>query len=182
MPARKKATKKKSTNRAHSHVVREQKASREQETWANINIHDINIDADGDFGPLPNIPPQPGYVQRWIRVEMAGKPDPQNISKKNGQYWKRRDPDTIPLDILAPTGYVDTLGDTITASGYVLMERPDEVNDAFRQRKENRTKAQRDSVKQALFKDTAGGSFGAAQAVEDNSVAKKGSGIMPVDD
>lgn len=184
MPTAKKAVRK-PINRANAAPIRQQRASREQETWDNIDIHKTFVDVDSDFGPFPNIPARDGFVQRWIRVEKDdGSTDGRNISRQSNEYWRRRDPDTIPTSVLAPTGYTDGLGETIQASGYVLMERPMEIHDAKKRRVEDRTKAQSDSVEQSLFKThtSADHGFGAPHSVENKSVASKGSGIMPVED
>lgn len=171
MPAAKKSTQ-----------AREKRLSREQETWDNIAIHDIDVEVDGTFGPLPNIKARDGMAQRWMRTMKNGHPDPANIAKMENRHWRHRSPDTVPQNVAAPTSYVDGLGDTIGISGSVLVERPLSIHTAYAAEVRKRTQSQARSVDESLFNDTASSGFGSATAVENKSVAKVGSGVMPVDD
>lgn len=187
--AKKKAVKKKSVAKKAQvesplGPIHAAEPSREQETWDNMNVHDIVIGDDISGGPLPEIPARPGYVQRWVRTKIGGVDDPQNMSAKFNQYWRRRDPKSLPTGTYAPTIHVEGVGDAIGISGMVLMERPQEVHDQFKRRIEQRTQAQRDSVEQSLFSEhkPADQGFGRPGTAEDKSVAKVGSGVMPVDD
>ena len=165
-----------------SRQSREKRLSREQETWDNINIHDIDVEVDAQTGPLPNLKARDGMAQRWMRTTKNGKPDPANIAKMENRHWRRRNPDTIPDNKAAPTNYVDGLGDTIGISGMVLVERPLSIHAAYTAEVKKRTLAQKRSVEESLFNETASSGFGAAQVVTNKSVAKVGSGVMPVDD
>jgi hypothetical protein len=161
--------------------------SREQETWDNVDIHDMIIEIGDDDGALPNVPPREGYAQRWIRTMKNGVEDPANIAKAMNAYWRRRAPDTLPEGIAAPSVHVDGIGETIGISGMILMERPLAIHEKFVERVRNRTRTQMEAVDKSLYKiKTAGDSgFGTPQRTEDETKVSVGVGTgfkMPVDE
>lgn len=162
---------------------REKRVSREQETWDNVDLHDLDVNIDdGNVGPLPYIKAQPGMAQRWMRTITNGEYDAKNVAKMKNKHWRKRSVDSIPANIAAPIDHIDALGETIGASGMVLVERPLAIHEKYAARVREANQAQRDAVDQSLFQTKAAGDngFGVPHAVEDKTVAKKIA--MPVDD
>jgi len=167
-------------NRESTEQIRT-RVSREQETWDNIDIHASMDEIGENEGPLPYIKPRPGFVQRWIRTKIGGEDDPENISKSSNQHWRRRDPSTIPVGFSAPTIYVGGIGNAIGISGMILMERPVEINDKYKSRVIDRTKAQMRSVEESLYNvHSVGDGFNTPKSV--GSSTSVTTGEMPVDD
>jgi len=159
------------------------RASRNTETWDEHAVHDDFDDFVGQDTALPNIPEQFGFDQRWIRTMIGGEPDPVNVSRAFSKGWKRRDPDTLPANFRALRSYQEGIGDSVGVSGMVLMERPKQISQKFKDAKDERTKSQMDSVDDNLFKEhTAGSGFGAPKRVEDKTEVTRGKPISVDDD
>lgn len=68
-------------------------------------------------------PPRPGMEQRWVRVKMGGKEDPENLSKARGQGWQPRTLDTVSEEFAPPTMEYGQLGTVIAVRDLMLCER-----------------------------------------------------------
>lgn len=115
--------------------------------------------------------PRPGFVQMWIRVEVDGKPDGRNYSRKFREGWRPRLPESVPEGLSPPTmrhGNQTVIG----AQGMVLCEMPKSAAAKRRLFYKTRTQRQMQAVEQNLMR--------AAPTVMQNpdtelkSVAKRG--------
>jgi hypothetical protein len=98
-----------------------------------------------------NIPPRPGYVQRWIRTSVHGNEDQSNVFKRVNKGWKPRERSTVPKGQYVM--HVDFEGlDVIGIRGMVLMERPQALHDRQRQSVQDATDLQMTAVKHDLYK------------------------------
>lgn len=159
------------------------RTSREQETWDAAAVDRDYSDISEDTGPLPDIPPREGFSQRWMRTKIGGEDDPKNISSSINKGWRRRDPATIPPEFSAPSIYVDGIGDSVGISGFILVERPEKMSSAYKQRVRQRTDSQMQAVNEALksthaAQDNSG--FGPPKATEEKTTVTRG--VLPIDD
>ena len=69
-------------------------------------------------------PARPGMDQRWIRTELAGKPDATNFAPKQREGWKLRKADTVSDDFPVPKIDHGKFAGYIGIEGNVLCERP----------------------------------------------------------
>jgi hypothetical protein len=101
--------------------------------------------------------PRPGYVQRWVRTLLNGVEDYENIARQMNQGWQPRRSDTAPDGGYVPSidfsKYVPAMGNVIGMRGMILMERPIEVDEAFKAEVTEATKSQMDAVRSNLFRE-----------------------------
>ena len=84
--------------------------------------------AEMDSTVLPDIPPRPGLVSRWVRVNLGGKPDVANSNKRRMAGWRPRPADTAPGYEAYRIGDGEFAG-YIGFNNHVLHERPQELQD-----------------------------------------------------
>jgi len=131
-----------------------------------------------------DVPPRPGFVQRWIRtVDGDGRPDSRNLMRAAQRGWRPRPMSAIPKGSHAPAIKLDGT-DVVGVPGMVLMERPEEVAD--RQRQANRSLAQRQlaAVREDVFRvrDPAGRDLGAVDQRRSSSVSTGRPAPMPAEE
>lgn len=125
--------------------------------------------------------PRPGFVQRWIRTtDVEGKPDPLNVQQALVEKWRPRSADTVDPGFNAATAQDATFGTVIAVMGMVLMERPQEVEDYYR----NVIKAETDRRTKAIYENQidAKDRRYAGTSYEQERVTSIGGRVAPVDD
>ena len=100
-------------------------AKRAAEILGNFDGTEMEGDADEFMAP----PAPPGWSYEWKMVTVLNKEDPGRMMGYRRTGWNevpaKRHPDMMPL------GYK---GHTIERKGLVLMERPQEITDRFKER------------------------------------------------
>jgi hypothetical protein len=74
--------------------------------------------------------PRPGMRQRWVRMSLVGKPDPQNQAMQGGNGWRPRGLSTVPADERGryPTTRDARSGGTFMVNGdAILCEMPEAI-------------------------------------------------------
>lgn len=79
------------------------------------------------FSNLQTPPERPGYVQRWLRVRLAGKTDSTNVSRKFREGWRPRRVNTLDGGHALPTIRLAQFGLCIGVDDVVLCEMPARV-------------------------------------------------------
>lgn len=110
----------------------------------------FDFDNDRRFN-LKYIKPRPGMVQRWVRTEVRGEDDPDNVQRQHDRYWTPRHSSTVPAGVL--TDGQDRNG-VVKVRGMVLMERPIEADKAHRKAIDRRTEGQKAQVKRDLMESS----------------------------
>lgn len=128
--------------------------SRTQESRAADVVHESYDDVDWEPKGLldtSNIPERPGYTQRWVRTELNGLPDPNNVGKRFNQGWRPRPADSVASGSFVPT--IDYKGSNVIGMvGMLLMERPLELHEKHRRYVRSMTDAQTRSVNENLYR------------------------------
>ena len=129
--------------------------------------------------------PRPGFVQRWVAVEIGGSPNALNLSRRIQEKWRPRDPSTVSNDIRPPTishgAYVGCIG----VESMVLMERPKVIHEGARKRIEEATRRQMSVVKSDMREEESPGDRAQGfHNIQDRSERRVSSGgkIMPAGD
>jgi hypothetical protein len=137
-------------------------------------IHEEDYDEQWDDGVLLAAPPpRPGYYQRWVRVQVNGKPDMRNLIRRKNQRYKPRAASTAPN--FESTMFSDD--NVIGNEEMVLMERPMKLHQAQVARKRNESKKQMAEVQQGMFREAqAQGGFGGVQYDTDTTKVHTGGG------
>lgn len=106
---------------------REARESRAQQRSHNAE-YEREVLLEQEASTLMAPPPRPGMEQRWIRVSIAGKNDPQNLARKMSgkQKWVPRSVETIPEGYSPPTISHASMGSVISVLDLILCERPRE--------------------------------------------------------
>lgn len=126
---------------------------REQTLRASEPVHEAYPEYYDDDALLSteNIPPRPGYVQRWVRTSVHGNEDQSNVFKKINKGWKPRERSTVPKGQFVM--HVDFEGlDVIGIRGMILMERPEALHERQRKKVQEATDLQMSAVKNDLYK------------------------------
>ncbi len=89
-----------------------------------------------------HIPPRPGYVQRWVRTQVQGNDDGNNVARKLNQGWRPRMADTVPKGSYVATIEHTRYGNVVGLEGMILMERPAARHEAQARRNRNAAKDQ----------------------------------------
>lgn len=133
----------------YSRTPRSSRASSARENAADPKMRPV-VSSQAPLN-LPYVKARPGYVQRYGRISLQGQDDVENISRLEAKGWSPRKSDTLPSGSKAPvirkgeyTGYVGIRGN-------ILMERPVELNEQYRQANRDATEAQIDHVRRQLF-------------------------------
>lgn len=153
---KKRASKKKTVSkRGRSSTTRAPRQSRAQQESSRDNVHAIDFDpmAFEESGPLPEIPPRPGYVQRWVRVAIRNESDARNLSTRTRRGWTPRPADTVDKAYQHMFAFNESMGGIIGTHDLVLMERPVEIH---RKAEQIEAKKRRDlelAVKSNLFRE-----------------------------
>jgi len=128
--------------------------SRAQESRAAEPVHESYDDVDWEPKGLldtTHIPARPGYVQRWVRTEINGQPDPNNVGRRINQGWRPRMADSVPQGSFVPT-VVHQGSNVVGIIGMILMERPEAMHNQHRAHIRAMTDAQDQAVNQNLFR------------------------------
>ena len=131
------------------HESREQQAREDQVVH---NVHDDVILLE-DVGPLPDIKPRPGYVQRWVSVGGSTGLNRRNIVRKAQGGWTPRDPSTVSKAMQMMTVQHESLGGVIGTHDMVLMERPEEIQRKARAINHQKIRSLTTSANQNLFRE-----------------------------
>lgn len=97
--------------------------TREAESRAANVIHEEHDQPWTRGGSLDMPPARPGQDQRWIRIEINGKPDQSNWARKQREGWKPRAADTVG-DFPVPKIEQGKHAGYIGIEGMILCERP----------------------------------------------------------
>lgn len=125
--------------------------SRAQDTWDNADIHEMESMAHTQARTLPDLPPRPGFTQRWIRVKAReGVDDAKNVTKKTREGWKPRPMSTVPAGFAMPTIQHGEWAGCLGVEGSVLMEMPESLAKIKRKANEDRTKLITSSLESEL--------------------------------
>jgi hypothetical protein len=70
--------------------------------------------------------PRPGMEQRWVRVDIKGEADPNNVASQFRQGWRPRSFDTVPQAERArfPSINIKTFGAVMKTGDLILCEMP----------------------------------------------------------
>lgn len=163
--------------------VRVGRRSRAQESRAAETVHEPYGDVDWEPKGLldtSRIPARPGFVQRWVRTELNGLPDPNNVGKRFNQGWRPRMADSVPQGDYVPT--IDYRGaNVIGMVGMILMERPVQLHEQHRRYVASMNDAQTRSVNENLYRvHERGDGFGRPTVQQESRVSRGRS--MPVAD
>lgn len=126
--------------------------SREQSQRSAEPIHDEHISFE-ETGPLPEITPRPGYVQRWVRVGIKNDADSRNIARSMQLGWSPRSPDTVPVALQALTVQRAGMGGVIGVHDMVLMERREEIEQKSRAHELRKAKDQERAVQNNFYSE-----------------------------
>lgn len=101
-------------------------------------------------------PPNPGYVQRWVRVAMRNEPDQMNWMKSLREGWRPRRASTVPDGYFAPTVKHSEYGDVVGVPGMILCEMPkrkSDQRDAYYEEQFNRQRETLEDLKEKAARD-----------------------------
>lgn len=158
--------------------------TRAQESRAAEVVHETYDDVDWEPKGLldtSNIPARPGYVQRWVRTELNGLPDPNNVGKRFNQGWRPRMADTVASGQFVPT--IDYRGSNVIGMvGNILMERPIELHERHRRYVQSMTDAQTQSVSENLYRVHERGSGMGRPSMQQESTVSRGRSAPVADD
>lgn len=102
-------------------------------------------------------PPRPGMVQRWVRAEMRSEADNLNWTSKMREGWRPRDPASIPdCESFYGVGQLNSQN-VVRVGGLILMEMPEQRNNAKKQAIREAIRRQEESVKLETAKISAEG-------------------------
>jgi hypothetical protein len=113
---------------------------------------DVHVeDDDFEWEPTNQLDapdPRPGYTQRWVRMNLVGKPDARNQSYSDHQGWKPRRLETVPEGDRKryPTIADAKHGGIITNGELVLCEMPAKRAESRRQYFRDKSRRQTDSL------------------------------------
>ncbi|MDD5551493.1 MAG: hypothetical protein PHS34_09550, partial [Candidatus Omnitrophica bacterium] len=129
------------------------RVSREQTVREAEPVHEAYAEWEDDsMLNTRNIPPRPGYVQRWVRTLVKGQEDQANVFKKYNKGWKPRPLSSVPKGQFVM--HVDFNGiDVIGIHGMILMERPKALQDRQKAAIEEETRLQMSAVKQNMYRE-----------------------------
>jgi|GEM_PF-2854887 len=103
--------------------------ARAYETWDDVDIHTEEDKPWTRPSSLEAPKARPGFVQRWIRVGLAGTDDPTNTSRKFREGWKPRPATSVPASYHAPTLSNGKWAGCIGVEGMLLCEMPEKMRD-----------------------------------------------------
>lgn len=150
--------------------------TRVQETREATPVHDEfpQIDFEGSsLLDTRNIPPRPGFVQRWIRTKIRGEDDQSNVAMKMNYGWRPRLLDTIPKGIYVPK--VDFNGiNVVGIHGMILVERPAALHEKEAAYIRKQIDNQMAGVKNNMFNVHQEGHGFSRPSMQDKSVVTKG--------
>lgn len=129
-----------------------------------------------------SIPPNPGFVQRYVRADVNGEPDYRNISKRLAQGWRTRSADALPADVMRTRLKHPHFGDTevIGTRGNVLMEIPQARYDRLVAINRRKADQQMRAVHENLYRvHEPGSGYGRPEVVEHTSKREYGGGRRP---
>jgi len=127
--------------------------SRNQTTREVEGIHEeFPVDFE-PTGPLPDVQPRPGFVQRWIRVRKGGQDDAQNLFAASRKGWTPRRPDTVPKHLQFMVVQREGMGGCVGTHDCVLMERHEAINAREVAYKRSERKARLAAVRGNLFSE-----------------------------
>lgn len=125
------------------------------------------------------IPARPGMVQLWVRTEIRGVEDHENINKHLNDRWRPRAADTLPKDVFFSTTQWREEGSVIGFRGMVLMERPIGVHRAQAEYYKQAARDQKRSVDDHLMRVHEPGTGMGAPEINRSSRVMVGNGRRP---
>lgn len=107
------------------------------------DIHDEHFEGEGhETYPKNWEPPahlaapkeRSGYVQRWVRTNIRGENDPQNIANQLRQGWRPRSFTTVPASERTqyPSAAMGKYGEVMKSGDLVLCEMPKNLFDQMK--------------------------------------------------
>ena len=131
------------------------RTSRDQETYEKDDVRAADFDAIflDDSGPLPEIPPRPGYVQRWVRTRVRNDDDARNLSIRARRGWQPRMADTVDKSYHHMVIQNENMGGIIGTHSLVLMERPMAIHRKAEQIERNKVRDLERAVRGNLFRE-----------------------------
>lgn len=101
---------------------------------------------------------RPGYVQRWIRIDLRGDGrDAMNYSRAMREGWRPRPLTDIPESFHPPMKANGAFTDSLVVHDLVLCERPVERDRQAAQRRMARVDAQTTAVNNNVLKEVPAG-------------------------
>lgn len=127
--------------------------SRSQDSRSVTPLHEDQPVFLEDAGPLPNIPPRPGYSQRWIATQNASGANGRNISRAYQRGWAPRMADTVPKAFQSMTVNREGMGGVIGTHDMVLFERPEEITKQVEKLNREKVKNLEMAVSQSMYRE-----------------------------
>lgn len=125
--------------------------SRAQATRAETPVHDDDPVFLEETGPLPEIPPRPGYTQRWIAVRNSQGPNTRRLMRAYQRGWRPRPPDSVGKAYQMLTVEHEGLGGVISTGNMALFERSEAITQKARAIVRERTRALERAIGHNLF-------------------------------
>lgn len=134
----------------------ERNEQREERVPAGSERQDVRKQDDSEFryqppSNLPDPEPREGFVHTWIRVEVMGRPDPQNVFKATRVGWEPCK--AVDYPELAHSSVVSGSG-TIEVGGLMLCRIPEVKYKARSEYYAKMAQAQMEGVDQTLMKQS----------------------------
>ncbi len=119
--------------------------------------------------------PRPGMRQRWVRMSLVGKPDPQNQAMQGRSGWRPRALESVPADERGryPTTRDARSGGVFMVNGdAILCEMPESIFRQMQEHYRNKARSQVDALGEpvleaARVKGSERHGFRAPEIVED---------------
>jgi hypothetical protein len=162
----------------------EDRLSRTRESREGDPIHEHYDDVWLPTGSLDtkNLPPRPGFAQRWVRTKLGALDDAKNVMKRQNQGFRPRKADTVPKGVYVATINSRQYGDIIGQDGIILMERPDHLEKRHAAHNRAMAARQEEAVSQMLHRaQEPGKGFGPVR-VDTRSEVSTGHRPAPVAD
>jgi hypothetical protein len=96
--------------------------------------------------------PRDGFRQRWVRVEVLGKQDAQNVASQSRQGWRPRPLNSVPAAERSrfPAYRTKNFGNVIKSGDLILCEMPQGVFDQMSAFYRNKARSQVAALDQSL--------------------------------
>ena len=127
--------------------------SRAQDSRSVTPLHEDQPVFLEDFGPLPNVPPRPGYTQRWIATQSASGVNGRNISRAYQRGWVPRMADTVPKAFQSMVVQREGMGGVIGTHDMVLFERSEKITNQVEKLNRDKVKNLELAVSQSMYRE-----------------------------
>jgi len=162
----------------------EDRLSRARESREGDVVHEPYDDVwiPGGLLDTKDLPPRPGFAQRWVRTKLGAADDAKNVMKRMNQGFRPRKADTVPRGTYVPTVNSRQFGDIIGMDGIILMERPEHLQKRHAAHNRAMAARQEEAVSQMLHRaQEPGKGFGPVR-VDTRSEVSTGHRPAPVAD